>query len=801
MRGSIQSTIAALLLIAMTVGALYGTARAYPPRGDMVAGGKIESTLEYLLAIRDERLGDGTPPRAITVTDRAAALIALEERFAGSLRFSRTPVTEDFDMLRDLGVSFYDHGGGISGSRTVFPALIPFASLSALRSLDLVVRVECAWRPHMNEPPLARSRPQIETPQAWEVSSPLGGSLSGEGVLICDIDTGISYLHTSFFRKSGERFDWIDVDASGDLSSGDAVDLNGNGSADGDEDLVYIEVQGTEQYGNNLTEFNLEFDVLYNDASGNGSRGCGPPEFNESDPTYGERLFVVDDVSGNLILDTDEQLIGLGESMIRAIYNKNGTVYRRGVDLVESEGDGWGHGTQVGGIFGGEHKGRAMAGIAPGVESINVNYDFTGEPPFLLPVEAGLAWAIEEGADIVLFEDGEWVWEYLDGSSNLEIMINEYAADDNVIFIIPAGNLATGNMHTVAGSADTMVLTNNSGQIAWPSFLWTEPVNLTVHITPPGGTAIELPGDATTVTAQGYRIYSNFTISDRGTRRVDVRLATNPEGGNIDGDWLFTFSGDAVSEIHGYFCDNVSSWTSSSNWQRVVPTHTVTWPATADSAISIAAYNPMDDGDINSYSGWGPRIDGRRAVDIAAPGGSVVSASPWNNYQFTTFGGTSSAGPHVAGAAALLRELLPSLDNGLCRNALHLGAALDEWTGDVNRWGAGKLRIRAAITSLLMEIINQTPDPEMAVSSWPNPFNPYTNIRFNAPSAGVYRVRVFSADGREIWTSEVSLPTPGLRDITWRGQDNDGREMPSGIYFAHVSNGREVAAIKMTLLK
>src|SRR3989304_1254878 len=63
--------------------------------------------------------------------------------------------------------------------------------------------------------------------------------------------------------------------------------------------------------------------------------------------------------------------------------------------------------------------------------------------------------------------------------------------------------------------------------------------------------------------------------------------------------------------------------------------------------------------------GRGPRVDGARKVDIAAPGNfdvfSIVSKDtfrPQGAYEW--FGGTSAAGPHVAGAVAVLLQSAPT---------------------------------------------------------------------------------------------------------------------------------------------
>jgi len=210
-------------------------------------------------------------------------------------------------------------------------------------------------------------------------------------------------------------------------------------------------------------------------------------------------------------------------------------VSRRGVDLLGAELDYWGHGTPVNGIVAGGWPGRhGMTGIAPDAELVHFINDYVGEPPFLVPIEAGLAWTRDEGADIVLIEDGEWVWEYMDGSSNVELMINELCADEGQIFVVPAGNLATGNMHTSFESGAGAVLHATTAHIFWIDFLWTAPAALAVTVTPPGGAPVALPGDGSLLVTQGYRIYSLLSESDRGTRRFDIRLASDPEG-----DYLF----------------------------------------------------------------------------------------------------------------------------------------------------------------------------------------------------------------------------------------------------------------------
>ncbi len=776
--------LAAALLLAMAAPAFAG----FTPDG----------SLAYLMDLRANLRSNPEQSTALIARtpERQSDLgprVALAETFQASVRFIARPGNTDFSRLRALGLRFVEGENGPLGSRSVFAVTVPWAALPLLLEDPSIARLEAAWRPGA-PPPLFRSRPQIETEAAWLVEDGGGVPLSGAGVTICDIDTGVWYYQHNFFQLSEDRFDWLDEDGSGGLSPGDAVDLDDDGFADQDEDIDFIEASDLNQYGNGIG-FDADFDWLYNDSDSDGQRDYGPPAYGENDPCYGERLFLADDANANGQLDPGEGLMALGASKIRAIYNKDGSVYHRGVDLLQSEADGWGHGTQVTGIFGGGWPGRhAMTGIAPGVESLHVDYDFADEPPFLMPIEAGLAWAVAEGADIVLIEDGEWVWEYMDGSSNLEIMMNELAADEGVIFIVPAGNLATGHMHGEFVGND-VVLDAIGSQVAWPSFLWTDANKPELTLTPPGGSPFVAPDDGTTIVEQGYEIYGLIAISDRGTRRYDLRFARQ-DGGNLTGAWDFHFS--IPLHMHAYFGDNISGWYSLSSWDAETMQHTVTWPATADSAISVAAYNPDGDGDINGYSGWGPRIDGRPDVDIAAPGSTVYSCSPWSLGQYGAFGGTSSAGPHVAGAAALLRQLIPGLDNGLCRVLLRAGAGQDGYTGDADRWGAGKLRIAAAIAAAISSVA-ETPEPSLLkLAARPNPFNPSTTLSFDLAGEGSAELRIFTVDGRQVWSRRLREE---MRELTWNGRDDKGRPLASGIYLAHLKQGDQVAAIRLTLLK
>ncbi len=93
-------------------------------------------------------------------------------------------------------------------------------------------------------------------------------------------------------------------------------------------------------------------------------------------------------------------------------------------------------------------------------------------------------------------------------------------------------------------------------------------------------------------------------------------------------------------------------------------------PGTAESAITAGAVAfAADRAYVSSFSSSGPTpISLRLKPDVAAPGSDVLSSIPGR--RFTPFSGTSMAAPHVAGAAALLRQRHPAWSPAQIKSAL-----------------------------------------------------------------------------------------------------------------------------------
>jgi hypothetical protein len=85
--------------------------------------------------------------------------------------------------------------------------------------------------------------------------------------------------------------------------------------------------------------------------------------------------------------------------------------------------------------------------------------------------------------------------------------------------------------------------------------------------------------------------------------------------------------------------------------------------------------------------------------------------------------------------------------------------------------------------------------------NYPNPFNSTTRIVYEIPAPGRVKLRVFDISGHLVKTLVDEEEVSGSHEAAWNGGDEDGREVPSGIYFFRLDADGFSQTCKTLLLK
>ncbi|MFJ8143911.1 S8 family peptidase [Streptomyces sp. NPDC096048] len=150
---------------------------------------------------------------------------------------------------------------------------------------------------------------------------------------------------------------------------------------------------------------------------------------------------------------------------------------------------------------------------------------------------------------------------------------------------------------------------------------------------------------------------------------------------------------------------------------------TVGSPGSAAAALTVGA---VDDGDkLASFSSTGPGLDGAIKPDVTAPGVDITAASAKGSIiareegekpaGYVTISGTSMATPHVAGAAALLKQQHPDWTYAELKGALTGSAKGGKYTPF--QQGSGRIQVDKAVKqTVLADPVSAT----FGTQQWPH---------------------------------------------------------------------------------
>jgi serine protease AprX len=221
-----------------------------------------------------------------------------------------------------------------------------------------------------------------------------------------------------------------------------------------------------------------------------------------------------------------------------------------------------------------------------------------------------------------------------------------------------------------------------------------------------------------------------------------------------------------------------------------------------ENSFSIGATG--EDDAIAGFSSRGPvLVDGsnRMKPNVSAPGVNVRSCI--RNGEYASYQGTSMAGPHVAGAVALIISANPELAGQVeAIETILEETAVPKFDPQEcggtpgsahpnNTYGYGRIDVFAAVNSAL-ELLGQdtqTVSSVLGVEVLPNPFAQELVVTLTG-LRGTTTFELFDVSGRLVYQKEWNLPGRIKEVLTLP-------ELSSGTYFFLVSNGDETKRGKL----
>ncbi len=387
-----------------------------------------------------------------------------------------------------------------------------------------------------------------------------------------------------------------------------------------------------------------------------------------------------------------------------------------------------------------------------------------------------ISWLMEQGIDVISASSGNPIWGPGDGTGPTHDKIDE-ATDRGILWVNAAGNF--GDSHWSGGWRDqdgddvlefqsgdeSNTFTLAGGESAMVYLRWNDAwdhscndYDLAIY----DSLGLEAGQSSN---PQDCNTFEPWEAAEVNTSVLDKEFSIKIQRYDADGQANFDLF------VHCLTCSAL---------EHVTPEGSISAPADAASALTVGAVDVASPTTIEDFSSRGPTEDGRIKPDLVAP--DQVSTKAYNP---EPFGGTSASAPHVAGAAALVKQANPSFSPQQLKAFLE-GRAVDLGSsGKDNIYGSGRLSLGAVPPPGPSPTPTGTPAPTATPTP---PFAAGTTRTVNLSPPGWHDLAWSGADGTDPATAMACIPGKYSIAYVWEGPTAGFKRYVEGCSLSGICN-------------
>jgi serine protease AprX len=214
-------------------------------------------------------------------------------------------------------------------------------------------------------------------------------------------------------------------------------------------------------------------------------------------------------------------------------------------------------------------------------------------------------------------------------------------------------------------------------------------------------------------------------------------------------------------------------------------------PADAEAVLTIGATDV--NGNIASFSSWGPNGAGKLKPDVVSVGAAaVVGTTTSGNTAFLN--GTSFSNPNLCGLVACLWQAFPEFKNTEIVAAVEKSSS--KYNNPDNRFGYGIPNMRIAYQLLQQEKIIKNYQQALGnkwIKAFPVPFSDNLTVLLKAPVSGNCSLRLIDMNGKTIEQKTSAI----TQDVIITVSFNRLKTISRGVYTIQYNDGKNKTTLRV----